>query len=231
MMRRQAYTQGVTSRLWLLAFTMLTALPAQDAPPRSKASEYPAHVSLPGLEIGADYLVHSIPGEKGFYFAKEYMVVDVGVFPATSESFDIKSGQFALRINHGKSVLVPVSAGTVAAALKYPDWEQRPNLTAQAGPLIFGAPPSVGRFPGDPRETPPIPNPAGGPPDPSGLEKAQPKTIEQSIANAALPEGQANKPVKGCLFFRFPGKMKSIRSLELMYDAGVDQPKATIPLF
>jgi hypothetical protein len=63
------------------------------------------------------------------------------------------------------------------------------------------------------------------------LEKEQPKTIEESIANAALPEGETNKPAKGCLFFRYPGRMKSIRSLELIYDAGVGGPKATIPLF
>jgi hypothetical protein len=214
-----------------LAFVVLTALPAQDAPPRSKASDYPAHVSLPGVEIGAEYLLHSIPGEKGFYFAKEYLVVEVGIFPSAGDDIAVSSRQLTLRINHGKSVLLADSPGSVAAALKYPDWETRPNATAKAGPVILGAPPEVGRFPGDPRQAPPVPRPVGEQSDPSGTEKEPPKTIEQSIANAALPEGPANKPAKGCLFFRFTGKTKSIRSLELIYDAGESRPKATIALF
>ena len=114
------YTQEVHRSVILAA---LLPLYAQNGPPRSKASDYPAHVSLPGLEIGAEYLVHSIPGETGFYFAKEYLVVDVGVFSSTREGVAVKNDQFSLRINDGKLVLSPASPGTVAGALKYPDWE------------------------------------------------------------------------------------------------------------
>jgi hypothetical protein len=229
----QAYTQGVVLRLWPLAFVVLTGLSAQDAPQRSKASDYPAHGSLPGIEIGAEYLVHSIPAAKGYYFADDYLVVDVGVFPSTPEGISIRGGQFSLRINHGKFVLVPVSPGTVAAALKYPDWENQPRATAQAqtGSVTVSTPPTVGRFPGDPRQPIPMPRPAEDPPDPSGTQKEPPKTIDQSITNVALPDGPTTKPAKGCLFFQFTGKMKSIRSLDLIYDAGDGRPKATIPLF
>jgi hypothetical protein len=210
----------------------LVALPlfAQDSPPRSKPADYPVHVTLPGMEIAAEYMLHSIPTEKGFYFTKEYLVVDVAVFRNVTETFKISSGQFTLRINHEQSVLSTDSPGTVAASLKYPDWEQRPNLTAQAGPVIIGAPPAVGRFPGDHRETPPLPPPVKEDPDPSGAEKEPAKPVEQVIALAALSEGYPSNTVKGCLFFRFRGKMKSIRSLELVYDAGEGRPKATIPL-
>jgi hypothetical protein len=69
------------------------------------------------------------------------------------------------------------------------------------------------------------------PADPSGIEKQIPTSMDESIANAALPDGPTHKAVKGCVFFRYRGKMKSIKSLELIYDPGEGRPKATIPLF
>ena len=210
----------------LVAF--LLVLYAQDAP-RSKASDYPAHIALPGMEIGTEYLVHSIPSERGDYFAKEYLVVEVAIFSATKDSLKISSGHFTLRINK-KATLSAQSAGTVAAALKYPDWEQRPQMTAQAGPLIYGAP-QVGRFPGDPTQTQPMPTPrVPDQTDSANVEKPSNLPIEEAISRAALPEGLIAEHVKGCLFFRFEGKLKSIKSLDLIYDAGPTSPKATIPL-
>jgi hypothetical protein len=222
-----SYTQGVHRAVLLI---VLLPLYAQNGPPRSKAADYPVHVSIPGMEIGAEYLVRSIPGEKGFYIAKEYLVVDVGVFSSTREGVDIKSGQFALRINDGKFVLVPVSPGMVVGALKYPDWENQRGASAQVGPVIYSTSPTVGRFPGDQRAPPPVPRPVEDPPDPSGVEKPAPHTIDESIAAVALSEGSTNRTAKGCLFFRFAGKMKSIRSLDLVHDGGDGHPKATIPL-
>jgi hypothetical protein len=67
--------------------------------------------------------------------------------------------------------------------------------------------------------------------DPSGIGKQIPTSIDESIAAVALSEGPSNRTAKGCLFFRFAGKMKSIRSLDLVYDGGEGRPKATIPLF
>lgn len=206
-------------------------LAAQETAPRSKASDYPAHVTLPGMEIAAEYLLHSIPTAKGFYVSRDYLVIDVGVFPAAKERVTISSAQFRLRINHQTLELPPDSPGTVAADIQYPDWEQHPTTTVQAGPVMVGAPPTVGRFPGDPRESPPISAPVPEQPDPSGMDKEAPKTIQELVALAALPAGSSNKPMKGCLFFRFRGKTKSIKSLELIYDAGERGTKATIPLF
>ena len=217
------YTQEVHRSVILAALLPLYA--------GSKASDYPTHISLPGLEIGAEYLVHSIPGETGFYFAKDYLVVDVGVFSSTREGVTVKNDQFSLRINDGKLVLSPASPGTVAGALKYPDWENQRAATVQAGPVIYGTPPTVGRFPGDQRAPPPVPRPVEDPPNPSGTEPQAPKSIDESIASIALSEGPTNKTAKGCLFFRFSGKMKSIRSLDLVYDGGGGRAKATIPLF
>jgi hypothetical protein len=224
---QRGYTQGVKSRRAIIAAAFLLGLYAQDAP-RSKASDFPAHIALAGMEIGAEYLVHSIPAEKGDYFAKEYLVVEVAIFPATKDGLKISSGRFTLRVNK-KSTLSAQSAGTVAAALKYPDWEQRPQMTAQAGPVIYGAPP-VGRFPGDPTAPRPLPDPVPDQTDSANVEKQSNLPIEEAISRAALQDGIIREPAKGCLFFRFEGKLKSIKSLDLIYDPGGDSPKATIPL-
>ncbi len=222
--------EGVRTRITIAGLTLLPLLFGQDPPPRSKASDYPVHITLQFMELGAEYLVHSIPGPRGGYFTKEFLVVEVALFPATKDGIKISSAHFTLKINN-KSILTAQSSGMVAAALKYPDWEQRPNMTAQAGPLIFGAPPSVGRFPGDQRQTRPLPAPRV--PDQTGagnVEAERDLPIEEAIAKAALPEGVLAQQVKGCLFFRFEGKLKSIKSLDLMYDAGDTGPKAKITL-
>jgi hypothetical protein len=62
------------------------------------------------------------------------------------------------------------------------------------------------------------------------MNQPREKTIDLTVALAALTEGFIEKPVHGCLFFKFQGKTKKIRSLELIYDLGEGRPKATIPL-
>ena len=215
-------------RIVIASLPLLFALQAQDAA-RTKASDYPAHITVATGDIGAEYLVHSIPGPKGGYFAKEYLVVEVAIFPAAGQALKISSAHFTLRINN-KSILTAQSSGSVAAAIKYPDWEQRRNLSAQAGPLIFGAPPAVGRFPGDPTQQRPLPTPVPDQTDTSGVDKEPNVPIEDAVARAALPEGPTVTAVRGCLFFRFEGKLKSIKSLDLVYDAGGSAPQVKIPL-
>lgn len=224
---QRGYTQEVTARIAAASAAFLLVLCAQDAP-RSKATDYPAHIALTGMDIGAEYLVHSIPGDKGGYFAKEYLVVEVAIFPTTKTGLKISSGQFTLRINK-KSTLSAQSAGMVAAALKYADWEQRPRMTAAAGPLIYGAP-QGGRFPGDPTTPRPLPNPVPSQTGSGNVDKQTDLPIEEAISRAALPEGVITEHVKGCLFFRFEGKLKSVKSLELIYDAGPGSPPTTIQL-
>jgi len=225
----RTYTQTMV-RLFAATLVIAGAIAAADKPVRVKASDYPVHGAVPEMEIGAEYLVHSVPADNGYYFADDYLVVDVGIFPSTQQGVRISAERFRLRINKGKSELAPSTPGTVAASLKYPDWERHPNTTAQAGPVIL-APSQVERFPGDPRQTTPMPQPAPKQEDPSGGEQAVRHSMEEMIANAALPEGETDKPVRGCLFFHYRGKMKSIKSLELVYDAGDGGSIVAVPLF
>ena len=193
---------------------------AQNDPAR-KASEYPVHAAWPDFDIGAEYMLHSIPAENGEIFARDYLVVEVAIYPE-KRPVSMSSARFALRMNGKKDVVLSQTPGFVAASLKYPDWEERPAVVAQAGPLIIGRPQHTGRFPGDPGDRQarlPLPRDQDGT-DAAGQPKEQ-YSVDQLVARAALPEGEIRVPKKGALFFPFRGKTKSVRSLELLYeDAG-----------
>jgi hypothetical protein len=195
---------------------------ADDAPPRSKPADYPVHARVAGNEIGVEYLVRSIPTEKGVYFSKDYLVIEVAVFATSKTAVTISADQFRLRLNK-KNELVPQSPGFVAASLKYPDWEERPGATATAGAgnatINIGGRAPTSRFPGDERGSRPWPTPPV-PTDPSGgtVDREPPPSIDTLIAKAALPEGPAASLVKGCLFFPYVKKTTAIKSLELIFD-------------
>jgi hypothetical protein len=194
---------------------------AQDDATR-KASDFPAHASWPQFDIGAEYLVHSIPTEVGSIFARDYLVVEVAIYPR-KQPVAISSAAFTLRVNGQRTVLYPESPGFVAASLKYPDWEQRPTLVGSVGvgdgSVIVGAPVPVGRFPGDPTGNPRVNLPRKQPDDTEAEGHPKQKvSVEDLVTRAALPEGEARVPTKGSLYFAFTGKLKSIHSLELLYE-------------
>ena len=210
---------AVISCGWLCAQTTTKDTPA----------DYPAHATLGATSVGAEYLVHSIPAGNQTLLTPEYLVFEVAVFPPHGSAVEIAGGTFTLRLNGKKQVLYPVSPGFVAASLKYPDWEIRPNAQVTAGMgdagVVIGRPPVVGRFPDDPRpgqsRLPRAPK-APVPDDQRGVEHEAPESIDQIIARTALPEGPAAKPVSGYLYFAHKGKAKTVKSLELIYQDKAD---------
>jgi hypothetical protein len=214
------YTRCVTPRL-PLALLFASIATAQYEVPR-KASEYPAHATWPQFEIGAEYLVHSIPTDNGSLFARDYLVVEVAIYPA-KQPIVISDAHFTLRMNGKKSVLNAESPSFVAASMKYPDWEQRPTVIGEAGAgngsVIVGAPTPTPRFPGDRTGGRPIGMPRKEPDNTDAAGNPRPyASVDELISRAALPEGEARTPRKGALFFAYQGKLKSIHKLELVYD-------------
>jgi len=206
--------------LWV-ALVAVCAASGQDDATR-KANDYPAHAVWAHFEIGAEYLIHSIPTEKGALFARDYLVVEVAIFPGL-QPVAISSDNFTLRVNGKKVVLRTESAGFVAASLKYADWEQRPTLIGTAGvgngTVVIGKPPQNGRFPDDPTRDRRLPEPKR--PDESDERgKVNRLDIDKLVGLAALPDVETRERVKGCLFFQFDGKIKSIRTLDLEYSDG-----------
>jgi hypothetical protein len=210
------------SHLALAVVVSCGLLWAQGPQPRKSAAEYPAHAALDPASIGAEYLVRSIPSRGRVFFSPEYLIVEVAVYPDRGKALKIELGHFALRMNGKKETIAPQSPGFIAAAFKYPDWEQRRRLEAIAGAgdgaVILGRPQPQERFPGDPfpGQTR-LPRPPRAPEQEPAAEREQPARVEDVVVEAALPDVEASSPVAGYLYFPFKGKTKSIRSLELIY--------------
>lgn len=194
--------------------------------PKASAGDYPVQAKAGEVALGAEYLVHSISSSQQTFVAPDFLVFEVAVFPPKGQSVEISTGQFRLRINGKKQVLYAQSPGFVAASLKYPDWEYRPTLEAGAGVggggVTIGRPNPVERFPGDRRPTEGrTPAPPQVPAQtPGGVEKQPVQMAEEAVVNSALPEGRTTGPVSGHLYFPYKGKLKSIKSLELIFEQG-----------
>jgi hypothetical protein len=196
--------------------------------PKPSEQDYPAHIKAEKVSVGAEFMVHSFSNGRDSYIAKDYLVVEVALFPVKGQTLAVEAGQFTLLVNGRKQALASQAPEFVAASLKYPDWETRPRAQASAGPVIFGAPAPVERFPGDPSaRTGPMP-PRAPQDDPSGLGKEPPVTPDELAVQTALPDGQYHDPVSGYLYFAWRGKTKSIRSLTLEFTGPAGE--VTLPL-
>jgi hypothetical protein len=57
----------------------------------------------------------------------------------------------------------------------------------------------------------------------TGIEKQPVRTADEAMVDAALPVGDSNGPVAGHLYFAYRGRMKSLKSLELIYRSATGQ--------
>lgn len=177
---------------------------------RNAPSEYPAQGAVGDMKVGAEYMVTTFSAEGQSFSVEDHLIVELGVFPQKEANVDVR--RFTLRIN-GKRILMTQTPGMVAASVKYPDWTSKPTLQADAGPVTVGRAPPVGRFPGD-RRAERLPTP-----DPSQTNSTKPEVnYADLIKRAALTEGKMNRPLAGLLYFPYDGKLKSIRTVELLID-------------
>lgn len=198
--------------------------------PKASAGEYPAHAKVEPLTIGAEYLVHSFSNGRQVYIAKDYLVVEVALFPVKGQRLEMADWQFALRINRRKQTIAPQAPEIVANAVKYPDQSIPSDVqgVAQVGPVVFGPPQPAERFPGDPTVRTGPPPPKGPMDEPNGLDKEPPVKADELVVEAALPEGERRDPTSGFLYFPYRGKVGRIHSLELI--VGGPAGGATLPL-
>ena len=205
-------------RAALLFLALAGTLAAQyGTSPKASAQDYPVRAKLEKLSIGAEYLVHSFSSGREMFIAKDYLVVEVALYPANGESLLVSCGQFGLRVNGHKQALAPHAPEIVANSLKYPDRDNSPHAVAALGPVVFGQPRPVERFPGDPDARTGPPPPRAPDDNPSGLDKEPPVKPEELVVQAALPDGEHHGPTSGFLYFPYRGRAGRIRSLELVF--------------
>src|SRR5579884_1580752 len=212
---------GRILRQMRIALLLAVAVGAYAAEPRGAPADYPVHGDTAEAGIGVDYMVHSIPTEEGMLAARHYLVVDIGIFPHKGSDATVNAANFQMIVN-GKPLRTPDSAGMVAASIQYPDWEQSRRLEGQAGPVLIGPQQAPGRFPGDPTTPRPLPQPA--PDENNGVATPPRLSIDDLVKHATLPEGAFSRPVGGSLCFQFDGKVKKIRTLELVWEPPTGQP-------
>ncbi len=192
--------------------------------PRPAPKDYPAQASLSNVSFGFEYLVRSVSAQNRTFFLNDYLIVEIGAFPARGAKVPLALSQFRLRVAvKKKQETVPaVAPEFVAASLHYPDWNYRRGAEAAVGAggggVILGRPRTVERFPGDPSGRSRLPDPPRAPDANHGVEAPEPVRAEDVVKAAALPEGEAGHPVAGFLFFPWKGKTRDLRSVELLYE-------------
>jgi len=210
-------------RLTIVAVSLVCAGSAQVLKPREKPADYAVRANLQhDFVLAADYLVHSVPSGTGNasdgMVANDYLVIEIGVFGKPYSKIDLLEGRFELKLN-GKTTLTPDSPGTVAASIKFDDWNPRKTVELGGGygntTVVYGPSPRSPRFPGDPAEQKP-PAPADDPGKPKSYDV--PVSIDERIARVSLAPHELPTPAVGLLFFPYKGKTKSIKSLELIYE-------------
>ncbi len=190
--------------------------------PRPKPEDFPAHQETARLAIGAEFMVHSFGRDAERYVNEDYLTVEVGVYPVDRKPVLISAAQFALRVNGKKEPVSSAPPSLVASSLHYNDWEQRAQLDRQDGQGSIGGPSQSGgpRFPGDNRPNQGrLPAPPQAPAD---TALAPPDHVAPSVLlkEVALTEGEHKFPAGGYLYFPYRGKIKSIRTLDLVYSNG-----------
>ena len=212
-------------RLALGVLVLMTSGAGVAAPvePRPQPADYPAHAAAANAAIGAEFHGHTARSGDRTILVEDYIVIEVGVFPRARE-LAVRHSHFDLRIN-GKQVLLAQAPQMVAASLKYPDWERRPEINVQAGDgeraVILGRRQPVERFPGDRRPTQdrlPSPPQAPEPGNRPSQDRTPAVADHELIVEAALPEQSLTAAAAGYLYFPRRGDFKSIRSLELRYE-------------
>ena len=189
--------------------------------PKAAVTEYPAHIELPQLALGAEDMVRSFALDGRVYVAEDYLVVEVALFPARGTRPLVRVSDFQLHLNGSKQGLLAQTPGMVAASLKYSDWESKPTLIGEASAgnagVIINRPQGSQRFPMDTRqERSRLPRPPQVSMD-RQVEPTDQRTAAELVVEAALQEGEAASPISGYLYFPYKGKTKKIRSMALGY--------------
>jgi hypothetical protein len=227
------FPRSVNATLCCALFLIPAAVAGDNGvPPRRNASDYPVqqNVKTPaGLAAVGAAIVPADQVRKMFSsdISRDYIVVEVAMYPADGKSFEADRYDFGLKIGGSKGDRVAHADSPSDVAL--PPYERRPdlggpeskvNVTQEAGVAVartndpyYGKRTSVGTYEGTTVSNGPAPRPQ---PAPDGVDR---RAIEAKLRDKALPDGPTAKPVAGYLYFPASKKRKN-DELELQYTKG-----------
>jgi len=193
---------------------------------KPKVDDYEVHAQAKNVAIGAEYTVHSFSRGEQMFIANDYLVMEVALFPAKGATIDVLRGDFSLRINK-KEPLDAAEPTLVVAQMEHPEWQPPRDRPHPEGGVAVG---NIGVVINAPQANPnpfPTSRTTGAPPpveipkdNPSGVTKQQVDPSALLLATA-LEEGQHHAPISGFLYFPFRGNLKSIKTLELLYQDAI----------
>jgi hypothetical protein len=202
-----------------LLFTVLSGCMAmaQNTPtPRASAAAYPAHQAKPIYSIGAKQLSKTeVQNSFATPMAGKYVVVEIGFFPAGSETVALKQSDFVLKSSDGKDVMSPASPQTVAAVTQKrpPDGTDVAVSPSASIGYVSYPDPYTGR-----RVSGPVVGAGVGvgvDKTPSGATTdTDRQTMETELMDKELKDADVSKPVAGYLYFPIPSKQKGDYQLE-----------------
>ncbi len=186
--------------------------------PRAKPEDYGAHARTADAAVGAELLGRYLPGDRTSHMTGDYVVVEVGFFPAVKgKPISLSSGHFRLRLN-GKRDLAAQSPGIVAGGLRNPQWDHGRGVTAAGGvgPAVIVMRPErrQPRFPGDPQ----VESRRGGEREPEIKDGDREPEAGDAALRRALPETPVDRPAAGLLYFAWNESLGKLKSIGLVYD-------------
>jgi hypothetical protein len=192
----------------------------QGLPPRSSPNDYPVHqrtlnATIAAVRMRPDQVTKTFSSE----IDKNYVVVEVALYPQDGASIDVDLFDFGLRFG-GEQETRPATPEEASVPWREKDSiGQRVTVTEQAGVYVAaqkdqtgrrtttgGAYEATGVAVGGPQGQP-YPDPHRGP---------DPRALEDRLKARSLPEGKTGRAVAGYLCFPRPKKSKDSK-LELTY--------------
>ena len=204
-------------------FAVILSLAARadsGVPPRGSAKDYPVQGQADSATIAAAIVpANQVSKMFSSEISKQYVVVEVAIYPEGGVPFDVQSGDFALRV--GQRV------GRADRPIDVASWPERRDssrplpvdVTTEAGVIyqrsddpVYGRRQGVGTYTGVGVESPGRADPPP-PPDP----RIDPRVIYDKVQRLALAEGPTKAAIAGYLYFPQHAKRKKSDDIELKY--------------
>ena len=210
--------------------------------PRESSADYPMHQKVSGVTVAAAVIP---PDQVKKLFATDlnaggYIVIEVAIYPEAGNEIDVSSGDFLLRVGSNPAIVRNASARAIAAALQRksmpPEIRRKGDISVyptatigyESGTDSYGRRRSgvytaagVGVGVGDDLS-------AAAPPRPASTDRDR-TTMENELADKALPEGKTTRAVAGYLYFPKPTGRQRNAAYELTWYRIDRQVHLTIP--
>jgi len=189
-------------------------------PPRAASTDYPVHGQAGTATIAAAIVP---PNQVSKMFSpdinKDYIVVEVAIYPENGVPFDARSADFSLRV--GQRI------GRADTPLDVAPWPDRRvpaihspvDVTAEVGVAhesdndpVYGRSHGTATYTGVAVSSPGHDN-LPPPPDP----RVDPRVVQDKVQRMALPEGDTKVAIAGYLYFPQYAKRKKSDEIELRY--------------